>query len=37
MDDSLELIYLLSGVATSRDSNGDTMLLPHRCLTIDTT
>ena len=37
MDDSVELIDLLPGVATSRDSNGVTMYLPHGCLTINTT
>ena len=30
MDDSVELIDLLSGVATSRDSNGVTMYLEGR-------
>ena len=33
MDDSFEVICLFSGVATSRDSNGDTVYLPRGWLT----
>ena len=36
MDDSVELIDLFSGVATSRDGNGVNIELPHGCLTINT-
>ena len=37
MDDSFNEFDLVSGVATSRDSNGITMYLPLGCLTISTT
>ena len=36
MDDSIELIDLFSGVATSRDSSGYAMYLPRGCLVIET-
>ena len=36
VDDSFGYIWLFSGVAASRDSNGDTMHLPRGCLTICT-
>ena len=36
MDDSVEGIDLFSGVAASRDSNGDAMQLPPGCLAIYT-
>ena len=36
MDDSVERIDMLSGVATSKDSNGVTMKLPRGYLTINT-
>lgn len=39
MDDNIELLYLYSGVATSRVPKGYTMKLPRECLTFyqDTT
>ena len=37
MEDSVESIDLPSGVATSEESNGVAMYLPHGCLTVSTT